>query len=60
MPSTRSTADTKCISEVPGFAKHTSTPLATSVRSRLSAPFMAPLTAAADAPSVILSSPIDP
>src|SRR5215467_8509294 len=40
MPSTRSSAATKCISEVPGLAKHTSTPPATKVRTRLSAPFM--------------------
>src|SRR5690242_8199787 len=44
MPSTRSSADTKCISEVPGLVKHTSTLPATSVLTRLSAPFMtAPL-----------------
>src|SRR6202007_1544549 len=40
MPSTRSRAATKCISEVPGLAKHTLTPPATRVRTRLSAPFM--------------------
>src|ERR1700742_707780 len=40
MPSTLSSADTKCISDVPGFPKHTSTPDPTSVRNRLSAPFM--------------------
>src|SRR3954471_19748941 len=40
MPSTRSSAATKCISEVPGLAKQTSTPPATSVRTRLSAPFI--------------------
>src|SRR6185369_2654861 len=40
MPSTRSSAATKCISEVPGLEKQTSTPLATSVRTRLSAPFI--------------------
>src|SRR3954466_3779117 len=40
MPSTRSRAATKCISEVPGLAKQTSTPPATKVRTRLSAPFM--------------------
>ena len=40
MPSTRSSAATKCISEVPGLAKQTSTPPATNVRTRLSAPFM--------------------
>ena len=32
MPSTRSSAATKCISEVPGFVKQVSTPQATSVR----------------------------
>src|SRR4029077_7594331 len=31
---------TKCISEVPGLVKHTLTPPATSVRARLSAPFI--------------------
>src|SRR5512143_524143 len=40
MPSTRSSAPTKCISEVPGLAKQTSTPPFTRVRTRLSAPFM--------------------
>src|SRR5437870_13053286 len=40
MPSTRSSAATKCISEVPGLAKQTSTPPLTSVRTRLSAPFI--------------------
>src|SRR6516162_1966953 len=40
MPSTRSRAATKCISDVPGFAKQTSTPQADKVRTRLSAPFM--------------------
>src|SRR5204863_6627585 len=46
MPSTRSSAATKCISEVPGLAKHTLTPPPTSVRTKLSAPFIAtsPLT----------------
>src|ERR1700674_2500302 len=39
IPSTRSSAATKCISDVPGLLKHTSTPPATSVRTRLSAPF---------------------
>src|SRR5689334_11166573 len=39
IPSTRSSAATKCISEVPGLAKHSSTPPPTSVRTRLSAPF---------------------
>src|SRR6266436_4032108 len=43
MPSTRSRAATKCISEVPGLAKQTSTPPATKVRTRLSAPFIVPL-----------------
>src|SRR5579872_6256684 len=43
MPSTRSRAATKCISEVPGLAKQTSTPPATRVRTRLSAPFIVPL-----------------
>src|SRR3954470_5563814 len=43
MPSTRSSAATKCISEVPGLAKQTSTPPLTSVRTRLSAPFIVPL-----------------
>src|SRR5260221_11965051 len=43
MPSTRSRAATKCISEVPGLAKQTSTPPATKVRTRLSAPFIIPL-----------------
>src|SRR5262249_10052476 len=40
MPSTRSSAATKCISEVPGLEKQTSTPPATNVRTRLSAPFI--------------------
>src|SRR5262249_19783000 len=40
MPSTLSRAATKCISEVPGLVKLTSTPQATRVRTRLSAPFM--------------------
>src|SRR3954470_7766336 len=40
MPSTRSRAATKCISEVPGLVKQTSTPPSTRVRTRLSAPFM--------------------
>src|SRR6516164_5810598 len=40
MPSTRSRAATKCISEVPGLVKQTSTPPATRVRTRLSAPFI--------------------
>src|ERR1051325_9742459 len=43
MPSTRSSAPTKCISEVPGLAKQTSTPPLTRVRTRLSAPFIVPL-----------------
>src|SRR5216110_2200240 len=42
MPSTRSSAATKCISEVPGLAKHTLTPPPTKVRTRLSAPFIKP------------------
>src|SRR3954465_15795936 len=42
MPSTRSSAATKCISEVPGLLKQTSTPPATNVRTRLSAPFIVP------------------
>jgi hypothetical protein len=37
---TLSKAATKCISEVPGLLKQTSTPELTSVRTRLSAPFM--------------------
>src|SRR5689334_2485024 len=40
MPSTRSSAATKCISDVPGLAKQTVTPPPTKVRTRLSAPFM--------------------
>src|ERR1700722_3497611 len=40
MPSTLSRAATKCISEVPGLPKQTSTPDPTRVRNRLSAPFM--------------------
>src|SRR5262249_13753217 len=43
MPSTRSRAATKCISEVPGLVKQTLTPPATRVRTRLSAPFIVPL-----------------
>src|SRR4051794_33206760 len=39
MPGTRSSAATKCISLVPGLEKQTSTPLPSSVRTRLSAPF---------------------
>ena len=35
---TRSSAETNCISEVPGFIKHVSTPWATRVRRRHSAP----------------------
>src|SRR5258707_15579155 len=38
---TVSRAATKCISEVPGLAKHTSTPPSTSVRIRACAPFIA-------------------
>src|SRR5690348_16951348 len=41
MPGTRSSAPTKCISLVPGLAKQTLTSLAISVRTRLSAPFIA-------------------
>src|SRR5688572_26853826 len=37
---TSSSAATKCISEVPGFMKHTSTPASTSVRMSALAPFM--------------------
>ena len=37
---TSSSAATKCISDVPGFVKHVSTPFATSVRSTACAPFM--------------------
>src|ERR1700719_4354853 len=40
MPSTLSSAATKCISDVPGLPKQTSTPDPTSVRKRLSAPFI--------------------
>src|SRR5712691_9573642 len=40
MPSTLASSATKCISEVPGLVKHTFTPPPTSVRTRLSAPFM--------------------
>ena len=36
---TESSAATKCISDVPGFVKHTSTPESTSVRMRACAPF---------------------
>jgi hypothetical protein len=39
-PSTRSSADTKCISDVPGLAKQTFTSPFSSVRTRLSAPFI--------------------
>src|ERR1700680_693496 len=42
MPSTLSSAATKCISDVPGLPKQTSTPDPTNVRNRLSAPFMPP------------------
>ena len=42
-PGTVSSAATKCISDVPGFAKQTSTPESTSVRIRAWAPFMAGL-----------------
>src|ERR1700760_3908995 len=47
MPSTRSSAATKCISDVPGLVKQTSTPPATRVRTRLSAPFIISLPFAA-------------
>ena len=40
MPATRSSAATKCISEVPGLAKQTSTPAPANVLTRLSAPFI--------------------
>src|SRR5580698_7699021 len=40
IPSTLSSAATKCISDVPGLPKQTSTPDPTSVLKRLSAPFM--------------------
>ena len=40
MPGTLSSAATKCISEVPGLVKHTFTPPASKVRTRLSAPFI--------------------
>ena len=40
MPGTRSSAATKCISDVPGLVKHTSTPLLSSECTRLSAPFI--------------------
>src|SRR5262249_3507320 len=49
MPSTRSSAATKCISDVPGLPKHTSTPPPTSVRTRLSAPFSLSLRSASSA-----------
>src|SRR5215203_1388000 len=39
-PPTRSSAATKCISEVPGLAKQTSTPAPDNVLTRLSAPFI--------------------
>lgn len=39
MPATASRAATKCISEVPGLAKHTSTPQLTSVCASERAPF---------------------
>src|ERR1700753_2579624 len=38
MPGTRSSAATKCISDVPGLVKQTSTSLASSVRTSSSAP----------------------
>src|SRR3954451_12347957 len=40
-PPASSIACTRCISVVPGLAKHTSTPAAATVRMRLSAPFTA-------------------
>src|SRR5215475_8015715 len=40
MPGTRSSAATKCISDVPGLEKQVSTPLRSRVWTRLSAPFM--------------------
>ena len=40
MPGTRSSAATKCISEVPGLQKQVSTPLFSRLWTRLSAPFM--------------------
>src|SRR5689334_20899699 len=40
MPGTRSSAATKCISDVPGLEKHVVTPLFNSECTRLSAPFM--------------------
>ena len=40
IPSTRSSAATKCISDVPGLEKQTFTPPPTSVRTKLSAPFI--------------------
>ena len=43
---TSSSAATKCISEVPGLAKHTSTPASTSVQSSERAPFTTPLPSA--------------
>src|SRR5262250_2008571 len=47
MPSTLSSAATKCISDVPGLVKHTLTPPATRVRARLSAPFIVASSASA-------------
>src|SRR5215471_11311094 len=52
MPSTLSSAATKCISDVPGLVKQTFTPPPTSVRTRLSAPFMVSL------PLLLCSSPV--
>src|SRR4030095_897124 len=40
MPGTASRACTRCISDVPGLAKHTSIPAETNDRTRLSAPFI--------------------
>src|SRR3712207_2035566 len=40
---TRSSAATKCISDVPGLAKHTSTPAPANVLTKLAAPFICSL-----------------
>ncbi len=40
MPATRSSAATNCISDVPGLAKHVSTPEASRLRTSDSAPVM--------------------
>ena len=58
MAGTSSSAATKCISEVPGLAKQTSTPASTSVERRARAPFMSALPVRAT-PS-IRSGPEDP